>query len=107
MVSKNLESALQSVDGLVFHMNHEKKYSITFKIRKRILYAWYLMFLNSIIVKGKLSKTDIKNETLVEISFKQHILWRLDIFTNIFLVLAFVVAIVSGKSSSGYIYLEQ
>lgn len=103
--SKNLESALGSIDGLVFNMDQDKYNSITFKMRKRILYAWYLQFLNSLVVNGKLSKTDIKNETDVEIHFNQHFLWKLVIFTHFGIGLAFLIAIISGKSNNAMMYL--
>lgn len=41
-ISKKLDSALGSVDGLVFNMNHDKNDSVTFKVRKRILYAYQI-----------------------------------------------------------------
>ena len=104
-VGKNLKSALGSVNGLVFNMHHDKKDSISFKMRKQILYAWYLVFLNSIIVNGKLSKAGINNETDVEISFNQHFLWKLVIFTHMFVGLGFLFAIISGKSNSSSMYL--
>lgn len=104
-ISKNLESALGTVDGFVLHINHNQNNAITFKMRKRILYAWYLLFLNSIVVHGKLSKSDIENETDVAISFKQHFLWKLVIFTDMSVGLGFLIAVISGKNSSASLYL--
>jgi Flp pilus assembly protein TadB len=104
-ISKNIESALESVNGLVFNMNHDKNNSITFKMRKRILYAWYLFYLNSIVVNGKLSKTDIEKETDVEISFNQHFLWKLVIFTDMSVGLGFFIAVISGKISGASMYI--
>jgi Flp pilus assembly protein TadB len=104
-ISKNIESALESVNGLVFNMNHDKNNSITFKMRKRILYAWYLFYLNSIVVNGKLSKTDIEKETDVEISFNQHFLWKLVIFTHMSVGLGFLIAVISGKISGASMYI--
>ena len=103
-ISQNLESALKSVDGLAFNIKHDKKKSIKFKMRKRIQYVWYLIYINSIIVNGKLSKTDIENETNVEILFSQHFLWKLVILTHILLGLGFLIAIISGKNSSAITY---
>ncbi|MCG2461618.1 DUF423 domain-containing protein [Flavobacteriaceae bacterium F89] len=105
-ISKDLESALGTVDGLVFVLNHDKNNSITFKVRKRILYAWYLLYLNSIVVNGKLSKISTENETDVEISFNQHFLWKLVIFTDMSLGLGFLIALISGKNSSPSMYLS-
>jgi hypothetical protein len=104
-ISKKLRSALGSVNGFVFNMNHDKNDTVTFKVRKRILYAWYLLFLNSIVVNGKLSKTDTENETDVEISFRQHFLWKLVIFTDMSVGLGFLIFLISGKNSSASMYL--
>ena len=104
-VSKNIESSLGTVNGFVFNINHDKNNSITFKMRKRILYAWYLFYINSIVVQGKLSKTAIENETDVEISFNQHFLWKLVIFTDMFVGLAILITFFSGENSSPYLYL--
>lgn len=49
-INKKLESALGNVDGLVFKMNQDKNDSITFKARKRIVYAWYIIFFNYVVV---------------------------------------------------------
>ncbi|WAC01390.1 DUF423 domain-containing protein [Lacinutrix neustonica] len=105
VISKRLEAAVGPVNGFVFNMNHEKNNSITFKMRKRILYAWYLFFLNSIVVHGKLSQTDIENETDVEISFNQHFLWKLVIITNIIAGFSILIAVFSRENSSVYMYL--
>jgi len=74
-------------------------------MRKRILYAWYLFYLNSIVVNGKLSKTDIEKETDVEISFNQHFLWKLVIFTHMSVGLVFLIAVISGKISGASMYI--
>ncbi|WP_044402195.1 hypothetical protein [Lacinutrix sp. Hel_I_90] len=105
VISKRLEAAVGPVNGFVFNMNHEKNNFITFKMRKRILYAWYLFFLNSIVVHGKLSQTDIENETDVEISFNQHFLWKLVIVTNIIAGFSILIAVFSRENSSVYMYL--
>lgn len=104
-VSNNLESAFKSVDGLLFDINRGEKNSIKFKMRKRILYAWYLPYVNSIIVNGKLSSTDNKNGTDIEILFKQHFLWKLLIFIHIVLGMGFLIAMILEKSSNAFTYL--
>ena len=104
-VSKKIEAAFKSANGLVFNINHDKNNSVTFKMRKRILYPWYLFFLNSIIVNGKLSKTETKNEAKVEISFNQHFLWVLVVFTNIILGLALLFTVISEKDTNPYMYI--
>lgn|SRR5690606_498634 len=105
-VSKKIEAAFKSANGLVFNIiNHDKNNSVTFKIRKRILYPWYLFFLNSIVVNGKLLKTETENEAKVEISFNQHFLWILVVFTNIILGLALFLTVISNKNTSPYMYI--
>ncbi len=104
-VSQNLKSALKSVDGLVFNLNQDEKNSIKFKVRKRIQYAWYLIFSNNVVVDGKLSKTGSENETDVEISFSQHFLWKLVIFTYLLLVMGLLIAVILGRNGSFSTYL--
>ncbi len=105
VVSDNLESAFKSVDGLLFDINRGERNSINFKMRKRILYAWYLPYVNSIIVNGKLSSTDNKNGTDIEILFKQHFLWKLLIFIHIVLGLGFLTGLILNKSSNAFSYV--
>ncbi|GAA0763287.1 DUF423 domain-containing protein [Psychroflexus lacisalsi] len=102
-VSQKLKLAFRPVTGLVFKMNQDKN-SITFKMRRRILYPWYLFFLNSIIVKGKLSKAEAPDKAQVEISFNQHFLWVLVIATDIILGLALFIAVISGKIEGSLAY---
>ncbi|MBU3822996.1 DUF423 domain-containing protein [Flavobacteriaceae bacterium XHP0103] len=104
-VSKKIKSVFKSTNGLVFSISQNKSKPIRFKMRKRILYPWYLYFINSIVVNGKLSKAETENESKVEIYFKQHFLWVLVVFTNIILGLALFLALVFQKSSSNYVYL--
>ncbi|WP_273277023.1 DUF423 domain-containing protein [Maribacter polysiphoniae] len=104
-IGQNLESELKSVDGLVFNLKRDRKNAIKFKMRKRIQYAWYLIYLNNVIVDGKLSKTDIENETDVEILFSQHFLWKLVIFTYAFLILGLLIGLILGKISGVSTYL--
>ncbi len=104
-ISKKLESALGIVDGFVFKINQEKNNSISFKVRKRVLYAWYMAFQNWTIVNGELLKNDTENKTNVEIIFNQHFLIRLIVFTHIFLGLGFLIAIISGTSSNASMYI--
>ncbi|MFI0431261.1 DUF423 domain-containing protein [Mariniflexile sp. HMF6888] len=104
-LSKKLESEFDSVNGLVFNMDHRKNNSTTFKMRKRILYPWYLFFLNSLVVNGKLSKIQTENEADIEISFNQHFLWILVIATNIIVGLSFLFILVSEKNKNIWTYL--
>lgn len=104
-LSKKIESALGSVNGLVFNIDHTKNDSVAFKMRKRILYPWYLFFLNSLVVNGRLSKEETDKETNVEISFKQHFLWILVIIVDIILGLAFIASVISEKNNNAFNYL--
>ncbi len=101
-IIKKLDSTLGSADGFVFNIDNGKNESVTFKVRKRGLYAFYIMFVNKIIVNGKILKTDTENETNIEISFTQYFLWKFIIFTHIFLGLGFLIVLISGISSSAY-----
>ncbi len=97
-ISKNLEASLGSLNGFVFNIEKESSNLISFKIRKRLLYSWYIIYHNNVIVNGRLSKADTKNETNVHISFSQHFLWKFVIFTHLFLGLGFVIAIILGNN---------
>ncbi len=104
-IGKKLESALGSVNGFVFNMGHDKNNPVTFKLRKRVLYAWYMIFQNWTTVNGRLLKMNTENKTNVEISFNQHFLIKLIIFTHLFLGLALLFAIILGINSSAFIYI--
>ncbi len=103
-IIKKLESSF-GVDGFVFNIDNDKNDSVTFKVRKRGLYAFYLIFINKIIVNGKILKTDAENEANIEISFTQYFLWKLVIFTHMFLGLGFLIAILLGISSNVYMFI--
>ncbi len=103
--SEKLKSALKSVDGFVFNVNRDNNNSVTFKVRKRILYAWYMVFQNWTIVNGKLLKVDTEDKTDVEISFDQHFLIKLIVSIHLLLGLGLLVAIISGINSSAYMYI--
>jgi len=104
-IIRKLDSTLGSAEGFVFNIDNGKNDSVTFKVRKRSLYAFYLVFINKIIVNGKILKTDAENETTIEISFTQYFLWKLIIFTHVFLGLGFLIVIFSGISSSTSLYM--
>ncbi|NKI25241.1 DUF423 domain-containing protein [Arenibacter sp. 6A1] len=104
-VSEKLESELRSIGGFVFNMNRKKNDAVTFKVRKRILYAWYWAFQNWTIINGELVKNDAENTTNVEIIFNQHWLIRLIIFTHIILGLGFLIGIISGININPYMYV--
>ena len=96
-ISKKLAGELKSIGGFVLDMNLRNNKSVTFKVRKRMLYAWYLAFQNWTVVKGKLLKDDSENRTQVEISFNKHFFIKMIIFTHIIFGLGFLIAIISGK----------
>ena len=104
-IIKKLDSSFGSADGFDFNIDKGKNESVIFKVNKRGLYAFYLMFVNKIIVNGKILKTDTENETNIEISFAQYFLWKLIIFTYIFLGLGFLIVLISGIRSSAYMLI--
>jgi len=104
-ISEKLESKLKSIGGFVFNMNHENNKSVTFKMRKRFLYVWYMAFQNWTVVKGELLINDTENETNVKITFNQHFFIRLIIFTHILIVFGFLIAIISGINVNTSMYI--
>lgn len=104
-IIKKLDAKFGSVDRFVFNINKDKNDLVTFKVRKRGLYAFYLMFHNKIIVNGKILKTNTENETNIEISFTQYFLWKLVIFTHLFLGLGILIVLISGVSNNPYILI--
>ena len=104
-ISERIQTTLESIKGIEFNVGHQKSNSINFKIRKRILYPFYLYFLNSIVVNGKLSKSNIENETNVEISFQQHFLWNFVIYSNILVGLGIITYLITGKNTNPLTYL--
>ena len=104
-IVQKLDATLGSADGFVFHLDKDKNDSATFKVHKQGLYAFYLMFINKIIVNGKMRKTDTQNETDIEISFTQYFLWKLIIITHLILGLGFLLAIFLGINSNPSLYL--
>lgn len=92
-ISKKLESKLGAENGFVFSLDNNKTESITFKIRKRILYGWYWAYQNWTTINGKILKTDQEENTNVEISFGQHFLIKLMLFTHIFIGSGLLIAI--------------
>lgn len=104
-MSKILESALGSVRGFAFYMNRNSKHSITFKLRKRILYGWYMIFHNWTVVQGKISKTNSETQSSVEISFTQHFLILFILFTHVVIAMFLLIASFSGENSKSYYYI--
>ncbi len=105
-IIKKLDATLGSVDGFVFNINNDKNDSVIFNMRKRVHYLSQILHVNRITVNGKILKTDTKNETNVEISFTQHFLVTLIIFTHMLLGFGLLITIISGIISSASIYIS-
>lgn len=82
-------------------MEHDSN-SITFDLRKRVIYPSQILLRNRIIVKGKLLKTTTKNETDAEISFTQHFLITFNILLFLGLGL-FAITLGIVKDTSMYL----
>ncbi|NLD49259.1 MAG: DUF423 domain-containing protein [Clostridiaceae bacterium] len=101
-ITKKLDSAFGSVKGFIFRSDHDNNDSVTFKIRKRVLYAYQMILRNHIIIKGKMIQADAKNETNIEISFTQHFL--ITFYVSIFLVLG-LLSIIFGIIFSATLFI--
>lgn len=104
-ISEKLEKDLKSIGGFVFNINRKKSTSVTFKLRKRVLYVWYWAFQNWTIVNGELLRNNTEDTTDVEITFNQHWLIKLLIFTHIILVLGLLITIIYGININSSVYI--
>ena len=105
-ISEKLESALRTVDGFVLNIKKVKNDSLAFRLRKRGLYAFQVIFQNRIIVNGKIIKTNTKNETDLEISFTQDFLTKLILFIFILSGLGLsLIAIISKTNNNSYMLI--
>lgn len=104
-ISKKLNATLGTSKGFIFQTENSKNDAVSFKIHKRGLYVFNLMFLNKVIVNGKILKSKTKNETHLEISFTQYILWKLAIFTSLFIGFVYLIATISGISKNSLLIL--
>lgn len=102
-IGDKLESGL--VDRFVFKVIRDKDDPVSFRLRKRILYIWYMYFHNWTIVNGKILKGDTAEETNVKISFTQHWFIKLIIYSQMLLGLGFIIAIFLGFKSSTSLYI--
>ncbi len=92
--------------GLVLNIKKVKNGSLAFKLRKRGLYAFQVIFQNRIIVNGKVIKTNTKNETDLEISFTQDFLTKLIIFIFLLSGLGLcLIAIILDINSNSYVLI--
>lgn len=97
-ITEKLNPAFGSVNGFVFDVDNDNS-SLTFKVRKRILYAFQTLLRNHIIAKGKI--TNMGNETEVKISFSQHFLNALEVSVLLILgMVAITFGIMSGNSTA-------
>lgn len=105
-IVEKLESSLRPVDGFVLNIKKEKNDSLAFRLRKRGLYAFQVLFQNRIIVNGKIIKTNTKNKTDLEISFTQDYLTKLIIFIFITSGLGLcLTAIISETNDNSYMLI--
>jgi len=103
-IIKKLDSALGSVNGFVFNVENDNNNSVTFKVRKRILYGFQTILRNHIIANGKMTHTDTENETDVEITFNQHFLNTLEIYIFLILGLLAIIFGIISNNTTGYIF---
>lgn len=102
---EKLETAFGKLNGFVFETTNENTNSIKFKLRKRILYGWYMAFQNWTIVSGTMLDTRSEDETIVKISFGHHFLIKTLVFTHIFLVVGLLVGLFLGLYSNTSTYI--
>jgi hypothetical protein len=101
-ITKKLDSAFDAKKGFDFKMDDSKDESVTFKVRKRILYAYQVVLRNHIVVNGKIQRTETDNETNVEVSFNQHVFTVF--YAYMFSILGLFI-IIFGLFSSSNLYL--
>jgi len=104
-ISEKLKSVLGPANGFVFNIERYDNNSITFKIRKRILYGWYLAFHNWTVINGKLLRIDAEKNTTVKISFTHHFIIKLIIIIHFFLGLVMLISIILRISSNASMYV--
>ncbi|MGJ8660297.1 MAG: DUF423 domain-containing protein [Cellulophaga fucicola] len=103
--AQKLEAELGSIKNFDFQVNRTSNNSFTFKMRKRILFAWGIIFHNHISVKGDLSPNIEEKQTDVNISFDRHLLTKAVILTYLFIGICWTVLLLSGANNSFYMYL--
>lgn len=101
-MTKKLSSAFESNTGFDFKIDDSKSDTVTFKVRKRILFAYQVILRNHIIVNGKLLSTETDNETNVEVSFNQHFF---TVFYAYMFLISGIFTIIFGIFSSSILYL--
>lgn len=97
-VSEKLNSALGSNDGFVFNTAKDENGAETFRLRKRVHYPDQILHRNRIIVDGKLSESGSEKETLVNITFSQHMVMTLTVYFSFGMGLfAIISGLISGE----------
>ena len=96
-VIEELTSELNSIGGFSFNIKNTN----TFNFRKRILYPWYYAFQNWTVVNGEL----VENITEVKITFNQHFLIMLIIFTHLFLGLGLILGLFQTTNNEPTTYI--
>ena len=104
-ISEKLESELQSIGGFAFSKTQSKPNSITFELRKRITYAWYLAYQNWTTVHGEILKQSTDSNSKVVISFNQHFLIKLIIWSHVIFGLVFLIAFFSEMELGAAVYI--
>ena len=98
-IVKKLNTAFESFGGFVFNIEDNKNDSVAFKFHKPVKYPDQILHRNRLVVNGKTSKTDIENETDVEIDFHQHFFMKLTVLSVI--SVGIILMILLSKLSSG------
>ena len=101
-----LDSSFGSADGFLFNIDKNKSDPVTFKLRKRGLYAFQILLLNRITVNGKILRSEREKETEVEILFTQDLFTKLIIFIEISVGLGLsLTALILGIESNPYLFI--
>ncbi|PQJ80114.1 hypothetical protein [Polaribacter porphyrae] len=99
-INNKFHSNFDSLKGFVLKTSIENDEQITFKIRKRVKYGWYIAYHNWTVVKGKLIKSKDNSNTKIKIVFAQHFLIKLILYAHIVLGAFVIISIVSEVSNN-------
>ena len=103
-ISKKLESTFKDINGFALNLNQDKNDSVIFKIHKRALETFQIALRNNIIVNGKIKKTNVENETKVEISFTQHLIMKVTMFVDILFGFGLIALMIVKSSTGNFIF---
>lgn len=96
---EKLEFEIASMKGFTITIDKNSKDSIGFSFRKRILDGERILHYNSVIVNGRIAKTDIENISSVNISFKENLLAAMTKFIIFGLTIIAIIASIINTSS--------